>query len=358
MSSNIYSDIKKAKARGVATFIASVYSAPTSCKDVSGHLLSTCYDSWASTMAAFPDKVKQNTGADLYAMAAQNEPDYAPSGDGNTMLYTAEEMVAFIKVLGPKLRALSPQVLVIAPEATEWGRLWTNQSASGASDPLDGRYDYGHALAKDLDAWGQVDIVGTQLYDTQVAVPWPSDVLERKPVWMTEVCGVKGWPEAGPSSDINNGVAVAGWIHDAIANGGASAWLWFWYKAGSTDDNEGLLLKSGTDTKRHYTLGNYSKFIRPGYTRVDISGSMPADVLLSAYKAGGTNSTVVVVAINKGSATVNVPISVSGGTAPASLTPWVTSASDNLQSGTAVTVSGGSFTATLASMTVTTFVGK
>jgi O-glycosyl hydrolase len=255
--------------------------------------------------------------------------------------------------------------LVIAPEATEWGRLWTNQSASGASDPLDGRYDYGHALAKDLDAWVQVDIVGTQLYDTQVAAPWPSDVPrwpsdvpQPKTVWMTEVCGLTGWPEGGPSSDINNGIAVAGWIHDAIANGGASAWLWFWYKAGSTDDNEGLLLKSGTDTKRHYTLGNYSKFIRPGYTRVDIGGSMPADVLLSAYKAGGTDSTVVIVAINKGSATATVPISIPGGTAPVSLTPWVTSASDNLQSGTAVTVSGGSFTATLASMTVTTFIGK
>jgi glucuronoarabinoxylan endo-1,4-beta-xylanase len=53
-----------------------------------------------------------------------------------------------------------------------------------------------------------------------------------------------------------------------------------------------------------------------------------------------------------------VPISISGGTAPATLTPWVTSASDNLASKTAVTVSSGSFTATLAATTVTTFVGK
>ena len=358
MSSNIYSDIKKAKARGVTTFIASVYSAPTSCKDSSKHLLLSCYESWASTMAAFPDKMKQNAGVDLDAMSVQNEPDYTSSGDNNTMIYSAEEMVAFIKVLGPKLRALSPQVLVIAPDATEWGRLWTNQSAPGASDPLGGKYDYGHALAKDLEAWSQVDLVGAQLYDTQVAVPWPSDVPERKPVWMTEVSGVKGWPEAGPSSEINNGIAVAGWIHDAIVNGNASAWLWFWYKAGATDDNEGLLLKNGTDTKRRYTLGNFSRFIRPGTTRVDIAGNPPSDVLLSAYQASGTDSTFVIVAINKGSATANVPISILGGTAPAVLTSWVTSASDNLNSGPEVTVSGGSFTAALPSMTVTTFVGK
>jgi O-glycosyl hydrolase len=36
----------------------------------------------------------------------------------------------------------------------------------------------------------------------------------------------------------------------------------------------------------------------------------------------------------------------------------VTSSADNLKAGTAVTVTGGSFTATLGSMTVTTFVGE
>jgi O-glycosyl hydrolase len=64
------------------------------------------------------------------------------------------------------------------------------------------------------------------------------------------------------------------------------------------------------------------------------------------------------VAINKGSASVTVPISIAGGTAPASLTPWVTSATDNLISKPAVPVSGGSFPAALTSKTVTTFVGK
>jgi O-glycosyl hydrolase len=124
------------------------------------------------------------------------------------------------------------------------------------------------------------------------------------------------------------------------------------------DDNEGLWLQDGTKTKRMYTLGNFSKFIRPGYTRVDIAGGIPAGVLLTAYKAPSSDGTVVVVAINKSAAPVMMSISISGGTVPASLTPWVTSASDDLVSGTAVPVTGGSFTASLASQTVTTFVGK
>jgi hypothetical protein len=33
----------------------------------------------------------------------------------------------------------------------------------------------------------------------------------------------KRWPEQGPPTGINNGLAVAGWIHSALAAGEASA---------------------------------------------------------------------------------------------------------------------------------------
>ena len=369
-----FASAKKAVDRGVTTIIATTFSAPARCKtngseNDGGHLLSNdggaCYDAWSNTIAAFPAKVKAGVGVDLYAMSLGNEPDFASCGllppcIGNyaTMLYTADEAVAFMKVAGPKLHAASPTVKVMTPEAKEWIHLWTNKSAPGSyTDPLNGQgYDYGHAFAKDTEAWSQVDIVGVHQYDTQVAEPWPGDVPRTKPLWQTEMSGLRYWPEEGPSADINNGVVVAGWIHDAIVNGPASAWVWFTYRTTFHNDNQGLLLIDGTDTKRHYTLGNFSKFVRPGYTRVDFSGSIPADVLLTAYR--GADGTVVIVAINKGGASVTVPISIAGGTAPASLTPWVTSATENLVSKTAVPVTGGSFPAALASKTVTTFVGK
>jgi O-glycosyl hydrolase len=282
-------------------------------------------------------------------------------------------------VLGPKLKAVG--VKLIAPEPQEWIHLWSNTSATGStvsghpnsSDPLKcgcfgtstscattcaqgNGYDYGHWLAGDATAWAAIDIIGTHEYDTQHAEPWPSDVdsgKRSKEVWDTEMSGIMYWPEQGTSTTIENGLAVAGWIHSALVTGEASAWLWWWYSA--TSDNEGLLVGS-TDTKRHYTIGNYSKFVRPGYVRVDLTGNSNPDLLLSAYN--GADGTVVVVAINKGSASATVPIAIAGGTAPASLIPWVTSASANLVAQTAVTVTGGSFTATLASATVTTFVGK
>jgi glucuronoarabinoxylan endo-1,4-beta-xylanase len=374
---NESTDMAMVKKISGTKIIGSCWSAPANYKtngqeNGGGHLKPEKYSDWATTITTFA------TSNGLYAMSAVNEPDFAScgsqdpcNGDYATMLYTANELVAFIKVAGPMLQAAG--VKVITPEASEWNHLWSNTSAGpdvggkNSSDPLkcgfppsnaacdkgDG-YDYGHYLAKDATAWAAFDIMGIHEYDSQQAYPWPSDVTAaRKEVWQTEMSGVKWWPEQGPSSDIANGIAVAGWIHSALVVGDASAWLYWWYT--TSGDNEGLLLGS-TDTKRHYTLGNYSKFVRPGYNRVEITGTIPADVLPSAYV--GPDGTVVIVVINKSKSAVSVPITIAGGTAPASMTPWVTSASDNLVSKTAVPVSNGAFTMALGASTVTTFVGK
>jgi O-glycosyl hydrolase len=88
-----------------------------------------------------------------------------------------------------------------------------------------------------------------------------------------------------------------------------------------------------------------------------MSGNDNADVLLSAYKSADS-ATVVIVAINKGSAAAAPEIGFAGGTAPTSCTPTVTSATDNLKDGTAVAVANGRLTTSLASKTVTTYVCK
>jgi len=384
-NSGAWSDIEKATERGCRYVIGTLWSPPARMKTNNsitggGHLRPEFYEEWADTIAAFPAQVKENTGVDLYAMSPQNETDFASCGldepcNGNydTTLFTGAEYAAFIKVVGPKLRTLNPPVKVIAPEASEWIHVWSNASGCCSepggllsSDPLDcGRdgsacsgfegYDYGHAMYADPEAWAAFDILGTHQYDTQVAEPWPADVPDRKPIWQTEMSGVKWWPEQGPSSHIENGVAVAGWIHNALTVGEASAWLWWWWKAlGAT--NEGLLNSDGSDTKRRYTFGNYSRFVRPGYTRVNVTGEIPENVLLTAFK--GPDGTVVVVAINRGTAQATVPITIAGGTAPASMTPHVTSSADNLAAKPAVTVTAGVLTAALAGTSVTTFVGK
>ena len=96
-----------------AKVIGSPWTAPANYKDNNntqkgGHLLTSLYDAWATTIANFAKNNK------LYAMGAANEPDFASCGssigppcysDYDTMVFTAKEMVEFVKVLGPKLHA-------------------------------------------------------------------------------------------------------------------------------------------------------------------------------------------------------------------------------------------------------------
>ena len=108
-----------------------------------------------------------------------------------------------------------------------------------------------------------------------------------------------------------------------------------------------------------YALGNFSKFVRPGYYRVDVSGaptpssSKPLVVAFSNLSDG----TVAIVVVNGGSAQ-QISLFVAGTAWPASVTPYVTTSSSKLAAGTAIAVTTGRFSASLDAQSVTTFVGK
>ena len=79
-------------------------------------------------MAAFPGVVRDNTGVELYGMSPQHEPDFAScgtaspcNGDFPSMLYTADEFVEFVNLLGPKLHALTPPVKLLGPDTAAHG---------------------------------------------------------------------------------------------------------------------------------------------------------------------------------------------------------------------------------------------
>jgi O-glycosyl hydrolase len=353
------------------------------------------YAQWAERIAKY---AKDNK---LYAMSIANEADFAScetppcTNHYASMVYTAKEMVEFVKAARKAFDQHAPGVKMIAPEASLWIHVWSNLSPTAkdiglynSTDPLkcgcfsnvidsaaatkcaqkcnngDG-YDYGHWLAKDTEAWNAFDILGVHEYESQVAYPWPADVTggkRTKEVWQTEMSGVMYWPEQGPSIHIENGVAVARWIQSALTIGEASAWLYWWYGAPyyQSDDNEGLALIKGNSqkAKRYYTYGNYSRYIRPGQKVVNISGTdkLPAKVLLTASK--DDSGKVVIVAVNENTSEQSIDIAISGGAVPSSFTPIVTDKDNNWKELSVVTVSSGVLKAKLGKMSVTTFVSK
>ena len=146
-------------------------------------------------------------------------------------------------------------------------------------------------------------------------------------------------------------ITIATMIYAAFSSGGVSGWHYWW--------TEALVPNASSPPAQLYALGNFSKYVRPGYYRVDVS---------SAPKASGTtplvvaftnlsDGTVAIVVVNGGSS-ANLSFFVAGTAWPASVTPYVTTSSSKLAAGSAISVSGGRFSASLAAQSVTTFVGK
>jgi len=339
-----FADAQAANAFGVRVW-AAPWSPPASDKSNSsvvegGSLNSDAYASWAAVLAGFATTFQQNTGFPLYAMSAQNEPDFVATWP--SCIYDAAEMVSFVKVLGPLLHGLSPPVKLLAPEPTDWNHLWSSGDK------------YGRSILADADASAVVDMLGTHDYghqnDSDPRRPAPPAEMAQ-PLWETEVSD-----QTAPDPDIEHGVRVATWIHAAIVNGGASAWH-YWWLVSPANDGQGLLIGGDTTTppKRLYAVGNFSKFIRPGFRYLATRGTPPSSALISSYTS--PSGQPVIVAINGGGSVDTVSFQLRGGAPIVAVTPYLTSADANLAAQPDIPVVDGAFAATLEGQTVTTFVG-
>jgi len=168
-----------------------------------------------------------------------------------------------------------------------------------------------------------------------------------KRIWMTEF-STAAW--TGDTS-ITDALIVARLIHMDLVVAQMSAFN-YWWAWGS--GNGCLAVTSGTQPKRLYALGQYSRFIRPDWIRVDALANPASNVYLSAFK-NPAGDQVAVVAINAGTAQVPLALTIDTGRFGA-LTSYRTSASENLADVGAVT-GGTTVNVTLAPSSVTTFVG-
>jgi glucuronoarabinoxylan endo-1,4-beta-xylanase len=207
------------------------------------------------------------------------------------------------------------------------------------------------ALAANAMAWAATDIVATHEYGGNPAA-YPAIQAAGKEFWETE------WYASGTAdATMTNGLVIANEIYQALTVANMNAWHYWWFYPASADNGALWDYTSKTPSKRLWVMGNFSRFVRPGYHRVDVAGTNPPSGVSVIAFQNPADDTVAIVVINTGGATT-VPLFVQGPSWPASVVPWTTSAADNLTSGTAINVTGGNFTGSLAAESVTTFVGK
>ncbi len=206
----------------------------------------------------------------------------------------------------------------------------------------------------DATAVTRTDIVGCHNYGSTYSA-FPTTKSKGKGIWMTEISNMNG---NDPS--ITDGLKWAKEIHDFMTITQGNAWCYWWGACYKTYNGEGLIrmdmnAKTYTVDKRLYTIGQFSRFIRPGWQRFSATANPVSGVYVTAYKDPSTGD-FAVVAINNSSTNQSVTYNLKGFSA-VSVTPYTTSANQNLAAGSDIQVSGSSFTGNLAANSITTFVG-
>jgi O-glycosyl hydrolase len=291
-----------------------------------GYLNPTNYAAYAAYLEDFVTYFNTNAGFNLYAISMQNEPDI-DDVDYESCSWTAAQMDTWVasnaSVLTTKL---------IMPESFNFNQA---QALTALDDPS----------AEPL-----ISIVAGHLYGVSPAA-YPLAGQDGKDLWMTE----HYIAPASSTPAITDALALAEEVNSSMVTGNYNAYVWWWIWDNPNDDIDYGLINSSTTspvpTYYGYALGQFSKFIQPGYVMVSSTEPIPG-VFDSAYMGNGN---LVIVAINSNTAATSFPVSFAGQIAT-SFTPYQTSATETMAQLTPVSVTNGSFTYSLPAQSITTFV--
>ena len=200
----------------------------------------------------------------------------------------------------------------------------------------------------------RTDIVGTHNYGSSY-IPFPTTKAKGKGIWQTEVSDLNG-----NDLTIRDGLKWAKEVHDFMTITQGNSWSYWWGACFKTWNGEALIQmdmnsKTYKVGKRLYTIGQYSRFVRPGWQRFSATSSPASNVYVTAYKDPDTGE-FAIVAVNNGQNSQSLSFTMDGFSA-SSVTPYTTSERKNLDKGSDISVSGTDFSFSLAANSVTTFVG-
>jgi glucuronoarabinoxylan endo-1,4-beta-xylanase len=305
-----------------AKVIASPWNPPASMTETFSGGKRLRYDSYGAYAQHLNDfsAFMGNNGVNLYGISMQNEPDYAQDWTA----WTPSEIVRFLRE-----NAGTISTRVIAPESFQYRK--------NLSDPI----------LNDAAALANVDIIGAHLYGTQSAdLPYAlfREKGGGKELWMTEVYH----PNSSDSADLwPQALDVGEHIHRALVYGRFQTYVW-WYIRRSY----GPMREDGQISKRGANMAHFSKWVRPGYSRITATANPQSNVYITAFKSG---SRIVIVAINKNSSAVDHSFTIRD-TGSAAASTWLTNENSTLTHYNDFAMSNGTFDAQLPARSIRTFV--
>lgn len=298
-----------------ATVLGTAWTPPpamkTSNSSVGGSLLPSQYAAYAAYLAG----AAQAIGLDLVSF--QNEPDILVTYQSCT--WTPQQMETFMDN-----NAAAVGRPIVMPESYHFDDSYSDPTLDDSAGVNQIAYVAGHL-------YGGGNIVHANALN------------HGKHVWMTE--------HYNTGQDLPSAMIDAKEVSDCMNNQFSAYIWWHAYHAALTDLD---LLNGSAPLMNGYAIGQFSRWIRPGYVRCATTYNPQGSVYVTAYHH---NLGLVIVALNTGNAPVTQTFALENGTAT-SLIPYQTGGPYGRQMNRLdpVSVSAGSFTFTLDPNTVTTFV--
>jgi O-glycosyl hydrolase len=288
-----------------------VNSAPpqftTNGKACGGELKAGMERAYAEYLAGVVRSIGNREHISLQYVSPMNEPDDSfPDCGQEGMKVSIPQRAKVVHELGVALAREAPATKVIADETTA-DALTASEVPQWLSSP--GAAKYLAAIAHHT-----YDFPNNALRKAIV----PLSQRFKRPTWMTEICCYKGSGGIATSFGANydptmtQGLWLADQIESDLSVAGDSAWYWWTalssvlgcdpHADASCPDrentkgfNDGLLYydKNGAadgvtkifTTKRFYVLGQFSRYVRPGAVRHDVTG-LPAGAHAMAFASG------------------------------------------------------------------------
>jgi glucuronoarabinoxylan endo-1,4-beta-xylanase len=304
-----------AKARG-ATVFATPWSPPESLKTnnnvVKGYIITSKFASFANWMKSFWTYCGS---ANVDIMSLENEPDYAQSITYEGCGWSATDFMNFCRTYAP---AIGKPIMM--PESFQY------------------RFPLSDSTLNDAAAAANVTYIGGHLYGVQPST-YTLALNKGKHVWETE--------HYYDNDNASVCMTVAKEVFDCM-NCSFSAYVWWWM---TYNNNATALLVNGSLTHRAWVIGQFSKWVRPGYVRVDATYNPQTGVYAVAFKG----DRYVIVAMNNTTSAQSVTFACSNATIPSVIKYTSSQTKSGANDGT-ITATGNSFSTTLDAQCVSTFV--
>ena len=317
--------LKAAKERGVQQFIGFSNSPPVwltkngranSDGGNSVNLKDENFQKYSDFLIEVTKNINQNEGILFDCLSPVNEPqwDWKEGQEGSP--WTNAEIAGLSRILSSDLKKAGLSTLISISEAGLLTQLFDrgNDRKRGFQikqffSPESKNYigdlpNMAHSIAGHSYFTVKNDSV---LYDARKKVARTIQTVDPDlEYWMSEFSILSGngiLKGAGRDLGMETALFVANVIHADLTIGNASAWQW-WLAVSPYDFKDGLVYidksKDGGEiyeSKLLWTLGNWSRFVRPGAIRITVESVNNSGIKMSAFK--NPDGKIVVVAVNR-----------------------------------------------------------